>query len=58
MVKMEGRLDIALRTSAPRTDLGRDAGDGGRDPVLGAHVPGAVVGRAGRGAWGTAARRV
>lgn len=56
MVKTEGRLDITLRTSAPRTDLGWDAGDGGRDPVLRAHVPGAVVGRAGRGTWGTAAR--
>lgn len=41
------------------TDLGREAGHGGgRDPVLRADAPGAVVGRAGRGAGGAAAGRV
>lgn len=40
------------------TDLSREAGHGGRDPVLCADAPGAVVGRAGCGARGTAAGRV
>lgn len=40
------------------TDLGRDARHGRCDPVLRADVPGAVVGGAGSGAGGAAARRV
>ena len=44
------------RVGRQGTDLGREAGHGGRrDPVLRADAPGAVVGRAGRGARGAAA---